>query len=196
MKDQLLILLCHAAQHADHLIRASLLAELQPPQCRVNLVLSMFAHAACVEEDRVRLARIVRQRVALLAQRPDDEFTVQHVHLTADGLNEEFAVVRVGHRRRSDGLRQPVVAKRGCRLRRKCGGDQRGRGRGHDAGFGGDSSVTESVGRKSSCGDQSSNEASGTKLLAKLPTSKGAVRYFPRPPQTRVQGSGAGPSPF
>src|SRR5436309_15745366 len=47
----------------------------------------MLADATGVEEDKVGIADILGERVALPAQRPDDELAVEHVHLATDGFD-------------------------------------------------------------------------------------------------------------
>ena len=99
IEDQLLILLGHAAHDTDDLVRACSLAEFQAAKLAVDLVLSVIAHAARVEQNRVRLFDVAGQRIALLAQRGNDQLAVEHIHLTADGLDVELAVVfGSGHR--------------------------------------------------------------------------------------------------
>ncbi len=93
LEDQLLVLLGHAAQHADDLVRVLLLDVLQPAQGAVDLVLGMLADAAGVEEDRVGAAGAVDQLVARLAQTGHHQLAVEHVHLAADG----FDVQTFGH---------------------------------------------------------------------------------------------------
>ena len=100
LKNDLLIFLSHAAHHADHQIRPLSLAVLDPSKLAVNLVLGMLAHAACVEEDRIRRADVVGEFVVPAPHCSHDELTVEHVHLTADSLNVELVVVVSGFRQR------------------------------------------------------------------------------------------------
>ena len=93
LEDQLLILLCHAAQHADDLMRVAIFGVLQPSQGAVDFVFGMLPHAAGVEQDRVGLGGRVDQFVALLAQRRHHQLAIEHVHLAADG----FDVQTLGH---------------------------------------------------------------------------------------------------
>ena len=94
VEDRRLVLLGHAAQHAQDLFRAGGLPRLQPAQGAVNLVFGVLADAARVEEDGVGLARIVDQFVARLQQPGGHQLAVQHVHLAAD----RFDVEAFGHR--------------------------------------------------------------------------------------------------
>ena len=89
LADEFLILLGHAAEHADHEARTLLLFEADPAERGVDLVLRMLPHAAGVVEDGVGLGGGVGQLPALPAQRGDDELAVEHVHLAADRFDPE-----------------------------------------------------------------------------------------------------------
>ncbi len=66
----------------------------QPAEGGVGLLLRMFAHGTGGEEDDVRGSRLVNEFVALAAEAADDQLAIEHVHLAADGFNEEsFGVV-------------------------------------------------------------------------------------------------------
>ena len=93
LKDQILILLGHAAHYANHLLRPSSLAELQAAQSTVDLVLRVFTHAAGIEQNRVGFFGIVRQFVTIFAQRGNDQFAVQHVHLAANSFDIKSSVM-------------------------------------------------------------------------------------------------------
>ena len=93
LKDKFLIFLSHTTQYADHLIRSRKFTVFQPTEGRVNLVLGVFADATGVKQNRISFADIVRQAVAFFAQCPNDQFAVEHIHLTADRLDKEFSVV-------------------------------------------------------------------------------------------------------
>ena len=88
LKHQCLVFLCHTTQNTNHLIRTRLLAILETSECGVNLVLGVFSNTASIEQNCIGIARIVRQRVTLLPQCTHDQFAVQHIHLTADRLDE------------------------------------------------------------------------------------------------------------
>ncbi len=62
----------------------------EPTQGGIDLVFGMLANAARVKQDQIRVARFVGDRIAQSAQRADDQFAVQHVHLAADGLDVEL----------------------------------------------------------------------------------------------------------
>ena len=79
---------------ADHLLGPAVLAELEPPERAVDLVLGVLANAARVEQHRVGKGDVGRQLVALLAHRRHDQLAVEHVHLTADRFDEQLMVVR------------------------------------------------------------------------------------------------------
>ena len=93
VKNQRLIFLGHAAHHADDLPRPAFFAVLQPPQLAVDFVLGMLADAARVEQHGVGFADVRRQFVALFAERPHDQFAVQHIHLAADGFDIELKIM-------------------------------------------------------------------------------------------------------
>ena len=94
LKNQILILLGHAAHHANDLLRPIAFAEFKSSQSAINLVLGMFTHAARVEQNRICFFGIIRQLISILAQCGDNEFAVQHVHLAADCFNIKPAIVR------------------------------------------------------------------------------------------------------
>jgi hypothetical protein len=56
-------------------------------------MLGMFADTARIEQHGVGFFRIGRQFVSRLSQRSDHQFTIEHIHLTSDGLDEQFAVM-------------------------------------------------------------------------------------------------------
>ena len=60
------------------------------PAGEVAPPLGVLADAARVEENRVRLARGVRQLVAILAERGHHKLAIEHVHLAADGFDVEL----------------------------------------------------------------------------------------------------------
>ena len=93
LKDQILILLGHAAHHANHLLRPGSLAELQTAQSTVDLVLRVFTHATGVEQNRVGFFGIVRQFVTIFAQRGNNQLAVQHVHLAANSFDIKSPVM-------------------------------------------------------------------------------------------------------
>src|SRR5262249_21937110 len=88
--DQLLVLLGHAAEYAEHLLGVPALVGAEPAEGAVDLVLGVLADAAGVEEDHVGLGGLVRQLIPLAAQRADDQLAVEHVHLAADRLDVQF----------------------------------------------------------------------------------------------------------
>ena len=55
----------------------------------VDLLLGVLADGAGVEQDDVGGGRLVDEFVALAAEAADDELAVEHVHLAADGFDEE-----------------------------------------------------------------------------------------------------------
>ena len=63
------------------------------PELAVDLVLGVLADAARVEQDRVGLMDVASQLVAIPAQRGHDQLAIEHVHLAADRLDIELAVV-------------------------------------------------------------------------------------------------------
>lgn len=87
LEDHRLILLRHAADHADDLLRVPLLELPQASQGTVDLVFGMLAHAAGVKQDQIGPVRIVRQLVARLEQVGRHQLAIQHVHLAAEGLD-------------------------------------------------------------------------------------------------------------
>ncbi len=91
LEDLLLVLLGHAADDADHLVRPELFDVLQPAQGTVDLVLGVLPDAARVEEDRVGLAEGVGRLVARGQQGGGDQLAIQHVHLAADRFDIEAA---------------------------------------------------------------------------------------------------------
>jgi len=86
-KNQLLVFLGHAAEDTENLLRIFFLEFSQGSQGTVDLVFSLFPHAAGVEQDRVSIAQLVGQFVAPFAQAGNHHFAVQHVHLAADCLD-------------------------------------------------------------------------------------------------------------
>ena len=95
LADDLLVLLGHAAENADHLLGIFLLMPDEAAESGIDLLLGMFADAARVEQNDVGVDRLVDQFVALPAQTADDELAIEHVHLAADGFDVEF----LGHMR-------------------------------------------------------------------------------------------------
>src|SRR5437660_1369307 len=89
-KDGFLIFLGHATENANYPLRMALLVATQHAERAVNLVLGMLPYAACIEENDIRIGRLVRQLISLPAQAADDELAVQHVHLVADGFDVEL----------------------------------------------------------------------------------------------------------
>src|SRR5262245_63467759 len=100
----------------------------------------MLADAARIEQDDVGLALLVRDLVAEPAQRADDELAVEHVHLAADGFDEElfrhdgmicrFTFSREGSLRpERDHSSRARVAKLPSRLNKKIVTPRRGCGR-------------------------------------------------------------------
>lgn len=96
-KDQFLVLLGHTAHDADDLVRTNLFAVLEDAEPTVNLVFRVFANATGVEENCVGFGLVGSEFVSLFAQRCHHELAIEHVHLTADRLDEKLAVVsRIG----------------------------------------------------------------------------------------------------
>jgi len=56
LRDMRLVLLGHAAEHADDFLRVLLFERFQPAQGAVDLVFGVLTHATGVQQDRVRLA--------------------------------------------------------------------------------------------------------------------------------------------
>jgi len=87
LEDHFLILLGHAADHADDRLRVPLLELAQAAQGAVDLVLGMLAHTAGVKQNQIGPVGIVGQLVARLRQVGRHQLAVQHVHLAAEGLD-------------------------------------------------------------------------------------------------------------
>src|SRR5262249_36319996 len=88
--DEFLVLLRHAPEDADDLLRVSPLVVLERPEGAIDLVLRMLPDAAGVEEDHIRLLGIRGEFEPRAAQTPDDQLAIEHVHLAADGFDVEF----------------------------------------------------------------------------------------------------------
>ena len=86
-EDLLLILLGHAAQHADDRVRIPLLDLFQPAQGAVNLILGMLPHAARVQQNHVGPADAIDQFMARAQQVGRDQLAIEHVHLAANSLD-------------------------------------------------------------------------------------------------------------
>ncbi len=65
------------------------LACLQPPQSAVDFVFGMLPHAAGIEQNGVGFGGRIDQFVTLLAERRHDQLAIEHVHLAADGFDEQ-----------------------------------------------------------------------------------------------------------
>ncbi len=89
-EDLPLVLLSHAAQHANDFLGISLLVPPQVAQGAVDLVFGVLPHAARVEQDRVRLVDRVHQLIAVLPEAGHHHFAVQHIHLAADGFDVDI----------------------------------------------------------------------------------------------------------
>ena len=88
-KDELLVLLRHAAQHADDFFGVIGLQLLELAQGAVGFALGVFTHAARVEENRIGRRGRIGQLVALFAERGHHQLAIEHVHLAADGFDVE-----------------------------------------------------------------------------------------------------------
>ena len=86
-ENDLLVLLGHAAHHADHFVRVTLFRFADLAQRAVDLFLGVLAHAAGVEQHAIGFLRRIDDGVAVTFQVSDHHFAVQHVHLAADGLD-------------------------------------------------------------------------------------------------------------
>ena len=89
-ENRLLVLLCHAAQHADLDLGLALLEPLDPAQGAIDLVLGVLADRAGVVKDRVGLVDSSVSSYPSVAQLGHHQLAVEHVHLTADGLDVEL----------------------------------------------------------------------------------------------------------
>ena len=87
LKHHSLVFLSHAAHDTNDFVGVGLLFLFEPSQSAVGLVFCLLPNAAGVEQDGVGLARGVGQFVTALTQAGDNHFTVQHVHLAADGFD-------------------------------------------------------------------------------------------------------------
>ena len=94
LKDQFLILLSHAADDPDDLLRAIAFTVFQTPQCAVDFVFCVFANAAGVEQNGICVFGVVCQQVAFATQCSDNQFAVQHIHLAANGFDVQSTIVR------------------------------------------------------------------------------------------------------
>ena len=93
LKDQILILLRHASHDADNFGRPISFAELQSTERAVDFMFGMFPHTAGVEQHGVGIPGIVGQFISFFAQRRDNQFAVQHVHLAANGFDVNTTVM-------------------------------------------------------------------------------------------------------
>ena len=103
--DFLLVLLRHAAEYADDRFGMLLLVLRKPAKGGVGFLLRMFAHGTCGEENDIRGRRLVHEFVALTAQTADDQLAIEHVHLAANGFNEESFRAIVHDRFRGTGYK-------------------------------------------------------------------------------------------
>ena len=90
LEDEVFVFLGHAADDADHEPGAVFFRVFEPPESGVDLFLGVGPDAAGVEKDRVGVVPIRRKFITVLAQPPHDELGVEHVHLAADGFDEEL----------------------------------------------------------------------------------------------------------
>ena len=89
------VLLGHAADDADDEIGPRLLGVLETAERGVDLFLGVLADAAGVEKNGVGGVGVGRQLITVLAQSPHDELGVEHVHLAADGFDEQLSLFHV-----------------------------------------------------------------------------------------------------
>lgn len=93
LEDQVLILLSHTADYANHFCRAISFAELQSSQSAVDFVFRVLPNTAGVEEHCIGIFWTVCQPITFTTQSSDDQFAVQHIHLAANGFDVEQPVV-------------------------------------------------------------------------------------------------------
>ena len=89
MEDLPLVLLGHAAQHADNRVRPLLLEFFEPAQGTIDLVFGVLPHAARIQQDGVGLVGAIGRFVTRLQELGGHQFAVQNVHLAADRLDIE-----------------------------------------------------------------------------------------------------------
>ena len=87
LENQALILLSHTAHDSDYFFRVAFLDGSHAAQSTVGFVFGLFADAARVEQNRIRVLGRIRDLVSLTAQAGHDHFAVQHIHLAANGFD-------------------------------------------------------------------------------------------------------------
>ena len=83
-------LLDHAAAEGDDEVRVRLLELLEPSHVAVDALFRMLPHRTGVEQDEVRLRRVVRELVAHLLEEAVDAFAVRDIALAPVGVGEGF----------------------------------------------------------------------------------------------------------
>ena len=92
----------HAAKHPDDEVGPLFLAVAHDAEPREHLLLALLTHGARVVEDDVGVVSASNEGVAERRELVAHELTIEHVHLTAEGLEEDPLA---GHARRSaDGV--------------------------------------------------------------------------------------------
>jgi hypothetical protein len=80
-KNESLILLRHTTENAENGVGISFLPTGKPSEGTVNLILGVLADTACIEQNHIGVALILRRRQAESKQSRCRQLTVQHVHL-------------------------------------------------------------------------------------------------------------------
>lgn len=93
-EDFVLILLGHTAEDTDGDVWASLFDLFDTSESGIDFIFSVLADGAGVEQDGIREERIGGQFIALGTKFGDDQFTVENIHLTADGVDKQLEAIR------------------------------------------------------------------------------------------------------
>lgn len=96
LENEFLILLGHTTDDADDLLGAFALRETEPSEAVCQILCSACSRTEQVLKRIVSASETSEVEVAPLAEGSDDEFAIEHIHLTADGLDEQASVVQGG----------------------------------------------------------------------------------------------------
>ena len=89
-KNQLLIFLSHAPQHAKDLVRVFIHMNPDPTQGTVNFIFRMLTHTTSIKENHISISGLSCKLVPLFFQSTNNNFAIQNIHLAADGFDEKF----------------------------------------------------------------------------------------------------------
>ena len=89
-ENPVLILLGHAAHHADNLAGVFELQLFQMVEIVVSLFLGVFSHGTGVEQDRICQCRILGDGIPFFSKGRDNHLAIEHIHLATNRLDIEM----------------------------------------------------------------------------------------------------------